>query len=60
VSPRVDLTVHATEQVERGQLFAAFHLPDAPVNVLTWDWSDEVTSCPEYKVTAVSVAPSLQ
>jgi formate dehydrogenase major subunit len=33
----------------------AFHFPDALANALTSDATDEVTSCPEYKVSAVSV-----
>ena len=36
----------------------AFHFPDAAVNELTSGWTDDVTSCPEYKVTAVSVQPA--
>jgi predicted molibdopterin-dependent oxidoreductase YjgC len=28
------------------------------VNELTSGWTDDVTSCPEYKVTAVSVQPA--
>jgi len=49
--------VQVTERVAPGQLFMAFHVPEARANVLTSDWSDEVTSCPEYKVTAVGLAP---
>ena len=41
-----------------GQVFLAFHFPDAAVNELTSGWTDDVTSCPEYKVTAVSVQPA--
>ena len=36
-----------------GQVFCAFHFPASGVNRLTSDRSDTVTSCPEYKVTAV-------
>lgn len=50
--------VHLTDEVLPGQVFLAFHLPDAAVNELTSGWTDEVTSCPEYKVTAVSVQPA--
>ena len=31
----------------------AFHFPEAPANVLTSRGRGHVTSCPEYKVTAV-------
>jgi hypothetical protein len=30
-----------------------FHFTGAPVNQLTAGWTDEVTGCPEHKVTAV-------
>lgn len=52
---RVQVGVHLTDQVQPGQVFLAFHFPDAAVNELTSAWTDDVTSCPEYKVTAVSV-----
>ena len=35
----------------------AFHFPNVAANVLTSDVVDAVTSCPEYKVTAVSIRP---
>ena len=50
--------VHRTDEVLPGQVFLAFHFPDAAVNELTSGWTDEVTSCPEYKVTAVSLQPA--
>jgi formate dehydrogenase major subunit len=45
--------VHLTDGVAPGQVFLAFHFPEVAANVLTSDAVDEVTSCPEYKVTAV-------
>jgi formate dehydrogenase major subunit len=58
-SPRGTITAHArlTDDVAPGHLFMAFHFPDTPTNVLTSPYTDEVTSCPEYKVTAVSLEP---
>jgi formate dehydrogenase alpha subunit len=50
-------TVDVTDRVAPGQLFMDFHFPEALANSLTSDSTDEVTSCPEYKVTAVSVRP---
>ncbi|MGW5780345.1 formate dehydrogenase subunit alpha [Streptomyces sp. NPDC003863] len=41
-----------------GQVFCAFHFPDEGVNSLTSEHADTVTSCPEYKVTAVRVRPT--
>ncbi len=40
-----------------GELFVAFHFPDTPANELTSGWNDEVTGCPEYKVSAVNLQP---
>jgi formate dehydrogenase major subunit len=55
---RIQVGVHLTDEVLPGQVFLAFHFPDAAVNELTSGWIDDVTSCPEYKVTAVSVQPA--
>ena len=35
----------------------AFHFPEAP-NTLTSDVVDEITGCPEYKLTAVTLHPT--
>jgi formate dehydrogenase major subunit len=55
---RIELRVEVTERVAPGQLFMAFHFPEALANLLTSDSSDDVTSCPEYKVTAVKLVPT--
>jgi formate dehydrogenase major subunit len=52
---QVKVPARVTEMVSPGEVFLAFHFPDAPVNQLTSGWTDEVTGCPEYKVTAVRV-----
>jgi predicted molibdopterin-dependent oxidoreductase YjgC len=49
----VTLAADVTERVAPGELFMSFHFPEALANSLTSDAVDEVTSCPEYKVTAV-------
>jgi formate dehydrogenase major subunit len=51
----VELAADVTERVAPGELFMGFHFPEALANALTSDATDEVTSCPEYKVTAVRV-----
>jgi formate dehydrogenase alpha subunit len=51
----IRLSADVSERVAPGELFMAFHFPDALANALTSDATDEVTSCPEYKVSAVSV-----
>jgi formate dehydrogenase major subunit len=55
---RIQVGVHLTDEVLPGQVFLALHFPDAAVNELTSGWTDDVTSCSEYKVTAVSVQPA--
>ena len=41
-----------------GVVYTTFHHPDTQVNVVTTEFSDWATNCPEYKVTAVQVMPS--
>ena len=50
------LHVRITNEVEPGQVFAGFHFPGATVNSLTSPVEDEVTGCPEYKLTAVHLS----
>ncbi|MEV0283585.1 formate dehydrogenase subunit alpha [Kribbella sp. NPDC050820] len=47
------LPVHLTDDVAPGQVFCAFHFPAAGINDLTSPVGDEITDCPEYKLTAV-------
>ncbi len=47
-----------TDRVAAGVVYTTFHHPDTQANVITTDFSDWATNCPEYKVTAVQVAPS--
>jgi len=47
-----------TERVAPGVVYTTFHHPDTQANVVTTDYSDWATNCPEYKVTAVQVGPS--
>ncbi|MFI7149710.1 formate dehydrogenase subunit alpha [Nonomuraea sp. NPDC050022] len=56
---RARLVTRTTDDMAPGQLFCAFHFPAGGVNTLISGWGDTVTSCPEYKVTAVRLtAPS--
>lgn len=52
------LQARITDEVEPGQVFAGFHFPGASVNSLTSGVEDEVTGCPEYKLTAVRLSRS--
>ncbi|HEY0303119.1 MAG TPA: molybdopterin-dependent oxidoreductase, partial [Rhizomicrobium sp.] len=47
-----------TDRVAPGVLYTTFHMPETQANVVTTEYSDWATNCPEYKVTAVQVAPS--
>jgi formate dehydrogenase major subunit len=47
-----------TDRVAPGVVYTTFHFPDTQANVITTDYSDWATNCPEYKVTAVQVSPS--
>ncbi len=47
-----------TDRVAPGVVYTTFHHPATQANVVTTDYSDWATNCPEYKVTAVQVAPS--
>ncbi|MFD9290116.1 formate dehydrogenase subunit alpha [Streptomyces sp. NPDC060030] len=50
---RARLTARLSSGLSPGQVFCAFHFPESGVNALTSGHADTVTSCPEYKVTAV-------
>ncbi|CAH1687502.1 NAD-dependent formate dehydrogenase alpha subunit [Hyphomicrobiales bacterium] len=47
-----------TDRVAPGVVYTTFHHPLTQANVVTSDYSDWATNCPEYKVTAVEVMPS--
>ena len=47
-----------TDRVAPGVVYTTFHHPATQANVVTTEYSDWATNCPEYKVTAVQVLPS--
>ena len=55
----IRLAAEVTNAVLPGELFMAFHFPEAPANQLTSAVVDEVTGCPEYKLTAVMICPAV-
>ena len=57
-SGETTLRAQVTDRVSPGVVYTTFHHPDTQANVVTTDFSDWATNCPEYKVTAVQVAPS--
>ena len=52
------LTVALSDRVSEGVVHTTFHHPESGANVVTTEYSDWATNCPEYKVTAVQVTPS--
>jgi formate dehydrogenase major subunit len=52
------LRAQITDRVAPGVVYTTFHHPDTQANVVTTEYSDWATNCPEYKVTAVQVSPS--
>ncbi|WP_334192611.1 formate dehydrogenase subunit alpha [Pararhodobacter sp.] len=57
-SGETTLRATITDKVSPGVVYTTFHHPDTQANVVTTDFSDWATNCPEYKVTAVQVSPS--
>ena len=57
-SGETTLRAQITDRVAPGVVYTTFHHPDTQANVVTTDFSDWATNCPEYKVTAVQVSPS--
>ncbi len=58
IASRVGETaLHAliSARVPQGVVYTTFHFPISGANIVTTDYSDWATNCPEYKVTAVQV-----
>ncbi|MEO7247485.1 MAG: molybdopterin dinucleotide binding domain-containing protein, partial [Novosphingobium sp.] len=52
------LRLNVTDRVAPGVVYTTFHHPATQANVVTTEYSDWATNCPEYKVTAVQVSSS--
>ena len=52
------LRAKVTDRVAPGVVYTTFHHPETQANVVTTEYSDWATNCPEYKVTAVQVSPA--
>ena len=52
------LRATVTDRVAPGVVYTTFHHPATQANVVTTEFSDWATNCPEYKVTAVQISPS--
>lgn len=57
-SGETTLRATLTDRVSPGVVYTTFHHPETQANVITTDYSDWATNCPEYKVTAVQISPS--
>jgi formate dehydrogenase major subunit len=49
-----------SDRVPPGVVYTTFHYPVSGANVVTTEYSDWATNCPEYKVTAVEVTPTMR
>ncbi|MCB8823064.1 formate dehydrogenase subunit alpha [Microvirga rosea] len=54
-SGAIALRARISERMQPGVVYTTFHHAKTGANVVTTDYSDWATSCPEYKVTAVQV-----
>jgi formate dehydrogenase major subunit len=52
------LKAHISERMQPGVVYTTFHHQFTGANVVTTDFTDWATGCPEYKVTAVQVTPA--
>ena len=63
IASRVGTTVmraQISDRVPPGVVYTTFHFPGSGANVITTEYSDWATNCPEYKVTAVEITPTLR
>ncbi|MPZ98664.1 MAG: formate dehydrogenase subunit alpha [Dehalococcoidia bacterium] len=54
------LRAKVSERMQPGVVYTTFHHPDTSANVVTTEFADWATDCPEYKVTAVQVSRTRQ
>ena len=61
-SRKGETTLHAkvSDRMQPGVIYTTFHMPGSGANVVTTEFSDWATNCPEYKVTAVQVVHATQ
>lgn len=61
ITSRIGETVmraQISNRVPAGVVYTTFHHPISGANVITTEFSDWATNCPEYKVTAVEIRPA--
>lgn len=52
------LRAQISPRMTPGVVYTTFHFPETSANVVTTEFTDWATDCPEYKVTAVEVTPT--
>ncbi len=57
-SGETTLRIAISDRVAPGVVYTTFHHPATQANVVTTEFSDWATNCPEYKVTAVQISAS--
>jgi len=56
----ITLPAKVSERMQPGVVYTTFHHPETGANVVTTEFTDWATGCPEYKVTAVEVRQTNQ
>jgi formate dehydrogenase major subunit len=56
----ITLPAKISDRMQPGVVYTTFHHPETGANVVTTEFSDWATNCPEYKVTAVEVRQTNQ
>jgi formate dehydrogenase major subunit len=52
------LKAKISTRMQPGIVYTTFHFAESGTNVITTEYSDWATECPEYKVTAVEISPT--
>jgi formate dehydrogenase major subunit len=52
------LKAKISNRMQPGIVYTTFHFAESGTNVITTEYSDWATECPEYKVTAVEISPT--
>jgi len=54
----IALRARISDRMQPGVVYTTFHFPESAANLVTTEFTDWATDCPEYKVTAVQVRPT--
>jgi formate dehydrogenase major subunit len=56
---KTSLKARFSDRVQPGVIYTTFHFAETGANVVTTEYADWATECPEYKVTAAEVTPAV-